>query len=157
MGLAAKALTAGKMLQRLTAAIRAELTAIENIERRSDDNRRVRYAVAVGFVSVAAIPASLVLAFLSINAPQVNGNWSMFSHHYLGVYLVVTGVILVARCCRSPCTCRSPTAWWSFLSARCRRRDASSTWAAGPGMSSVSSPPGCRRQANSSASMRHRR
>jgi hypothetical protein len=57
MSLAAKAVTAGRMLQRLSAAIRAELTAIESIERRADDNRRVRYAVAVGFVSVAAVPA----------------------------------------------------------------------------------------------------
>ena len=47
-----------------------ELTALESIERRADDNRRVRYAVAVGFVSVVAIPASLILAYLEINASQ---------------------------------------------------------------------------------------
>jgi hypothetical protein len=39
-------------------------------ERRADENRRVRYAVAVGFVSAVAIPASLILAFLGINACQ---------------------------------------------------------------------------------------
>ena len=71
MGLAGKAVTAGRMLQRLGAAISAELTAIESIERRADENRRVRYAVAVGFVSAVAIPASLILAFLGINASQV--------------------------------------------------------------------------------------
>ena len=72
MSLAGKAVTAGRMLQRLGSAIRAELTAIESIERRADENRRVRYAVAVGFVSAVAIPASLILAFLGINASQVS-------------------------------------------------------------------------------------
>ena len=77
------------------AAISAELTAIESAERRADENRRVRYALAVGFVSVVAIPASLLLAFLSINAPQVNGNWSMFSHHYLGIYAFIAAIIVI--------------------------------------------------------------
>jgi hypothetical protein len=95
MGLAAKAATAGRMLQRLNAAIHAELTAIESIERRSDDNRRVRYAVAVGFVSAVAIPASLILAYLGINASQVNPNLSMFNHRYLSMYLIVAAVIVV--------------------------------------------------------------
>ncbi len=95
MGLASKAVTAGKMLQRLGAAIGAELTAIESAERRADENRRVRYAVAVGFVSAVAIPASLILAYLGINASQVNPNLSMFSHRYLGMYLIVAGVIVL--------------------------------------------------------------
>jgi hypothetical protein len=93
MGLAAKAVTAGRMLQRLGAAISAELTAIESAERRADDNRRVRYAVAVGFVSTVAVPAGLILAFLGINASQVNPDLSMFSHRYLGMYLIVATVI----------------------------------------------------------------
>jgi hypothetical protein len=96
MSLAGKAVTAGRMLQRLGSAISAELTAIESIERRADDNRRVRYAVAVGFVSAVAIPASLVLAFLGINASQVNPARSMFSYHYLGMYLAVAAVIVLA-------------------------------------------------------------
>jgi hypothetical protein len=96
MSLADKAITAGNMLERLSAAISAELTAIESAERRTDDNRRIRYAVAVGFVSVVAIPASLILAYLGINASQVNPDLSMFSDRYLSMYLAVTGVILLA-------------------------------------------------------------
>ncbi len=95
MALATKAVTAGWMLQRLDTAISAELTAIESIERRSDENRRLRYAVAVGFVSAVAIPASLILAYLGINASQVNPNRSMFDHHYLGTYLIVAAVIVL--------------------------------------------------------------
>jgi hypothetical protein len=95
MGLAAKAVTVEKMMQRLSAAIAAELTAIESIERRSDENRRLRYTVAVGFVSVVAIPASLILAFLGINASQVNPHLSMFSYHYLPVYLGVAALLAI--------------------------------------------------------------
>ena len=82
------------MLQRLAAAISAELTAIESAERRADDNRRVRYAVAIGFVSAAAIPIGLILAFLSTSTSQVNRAWSMFSHHYLGLYLAVVAIVV---------------------------------------------------------------
>ena len=95
IGLAARAATAARMLQRLAAAISAELTAIESAERRADDNRRVRYAVAIGFVSAAAIPIGLILAFLSTSTSQVNRAWSMFSHHYLGVYLAVVAIIAI--------------------------------------------------------------
>ena len=51
--------------------------------------------MAVGFVSAVAIPASLILAYLGINASQVNPNLSMFSHRYLGMYLIVAGVIVL--------------------------------------------------------------
>jgi hypothetical protein len=93
--LAGKAATTARMLHRPSTAITAELTAIQSIERRADDNRRTRYAVAVGFVSAVAVPASLILAFLSTADTQVNRNWSMFSHHYQPLYLTVTTVILL--------------------------------------------------------------
>jgi hypothetical protein len=95
IGLAGKAATTERMLERLGAAISAELTAIESIERRADDNRRVRYAVAVGFVSAVAIPASLILTFLGINASQVSPDRSMFSAHYVGMYIAVGALIIV--------------------------------------------------------------
>ena len=44
-------------------------------------------------VSAVAIPASLILVFLGINASQVAARRSMFSHKYLGMYLTVTAVI----------------------------------------------------------------
>jgi hypothetical protein len=45
MGLAGRA--AARLQERLEAAISAELTAIESVERRTHENRRVRYAVVV--------------------------------------------------------------------------------------------------------------
>ena len=96
MSLASKAVTTTKMLQRLAAAINAELTAIESVERRVDENRRARWAVAIGFVSAVAVPATLILAYLGINASQVNSNLSMFSHRYLGMYLTVAGLLAIS-------------------------------------------------------------
>jgi hypothetical protein len=95
MGLADRAATAARMLQRLAAAISAELTAIESAERRADDNRRLRYAVAIGFVSAVAVPVGLIFAFLSTSTSQVNRAWSMFSHHYLAMYLAVIAIMVI--------------------------------------------------------------
>jgi membrane protein DedA with SNARE-associated domain len=47
-------------------------------------------------VSAVAIPASLILAFLGINASQVHPDLSMSSHHYLGMYLTVGALIVLA-------------------------------------------------------------
>ena len=63
---------------------------------REEPGSTVRYGVAVGFVSAVAIPASLILTFLGINASQVHPDLSMFSRHYLGMYLTVATVIVLA-------------------------------------------------------------
>lgn len=93
MGLGDRATTAGRTVSRLGFRDGAELTTIASIVRRADDNRRVRYAVAVGFVSAAVGPPRLTLAYLSTNATQVNVNLSMFCHHCLGIHLTVAGVV----------------------------------------------------------------
>lgn len=93
MCLADRAQTVARMLQRLAHAADAELTAIESIERRTDDDRRFRWTVAVGFVSTIAIPSGLVLAFFGINATQVDPRRSIFDHHYLDVYLLVGAIV----------------------------------------------------------------
>jgi hypothetical protein len=95
MGLADKAATTARMLSRLERAVAAELTAIESIESRADADRRLRWGVAIGFVSVVAVPAGLVLSFLGINASQVNPQRSMFDHRYLPMYLTVAGIVIV--------------------------------------------------------------
>lgn len=95
MGLSTKAATTARMLRRLERAVVAELTAIESIERRADDDRRLGWSVAIGFVSVIAIPAGLVLAFFGINASEVNPQRSIFDHQYLPMYLVVTAIVLL--------------------------------------------------------------
>jgi hypothetical protein len=46
-------------------------------------------------VSAVAIPASLILTFLGINASQVSPDRSMFSTHYLGMYIAVGALIVI--------------------------------------------------------------
>ena len=94
MRLAEKASTTARMLQRLEHAVAAELTTVTSIESRAEEDRRLLWAVAAGFVSVIAVPAGLVLAFLGINARQVNPRLSMFSGHYMPMYLTVAAVLV---------------------------------------------------------------
>ena len=95
MDLSAKAATVSHMLQRLERAINAELTSIESVERRADEERRLRWGAAIGFLSAVAVPAGIILAYFGINADEVNPDRSIFDHHYLPVYVTVLAVMTV--------------------------------------------------------------
>ena len=95
MELLAKAETVSRMLERLGRAISAELTSIESAERRADEERRLRWGVAIGFLSAVAVPAGIILAYFGINANEVNPDRSIFDHHYLPVYITVLTVMTV--------------------------------------------------------------
>lgn len=95
MGLRDKAGVVGRMLERLERSISAEMTAIESAERRADEDRRMRWTVAVGFLSTVALPITLVLTFFGINASEVDDGLSMFSEHYLPMYLILTAIVLL--------------------------------------------------------------
>lgn len=95
MDLSAKAATVSRMLQRLERAINAELTSIESAERRADEERRLRWGVAVGFLSAVAVPSGIILAYFGINANEVNPSRSIFDHHYLPVYITVLIVMMI--------------------------------------------------------------
>lgn len=95
MELLAKAETVSRMLERLERAINAELTSIESAERRADEERRLRWAVAIGFLSAVAVPTGIILAFFGINANEVNPDRSIFDHHYLPVYITVLTVMTI--------------------------------------------------------------
>jgi hypothetical protein len=93
MGLCGKAETVGRMLGRLDRSVRAEFTAIESIERRADDDRRLRWTVAVGFLSTVALPITLALAFFGVNAREVDQKLSMFDSRYLPLYVFIAAIV----------------------------------------------------------------
>lgn len=95
MDLSAKSATVSRMLERLERAINAELTSIESAERRADEERRLRWGVAIGFLSAVAVPVGIILAYFGINASEVNSNRSIFDHHYLPVYVTVLAVMAI--------------------------------------------------------------
>jgi uncharacterized integral membrane protein len=74
----------------------AELTTIQSLERRADDDRRPRRTVAVGFVSVVSIPVGLVLGFFGINASEVDNRRSILDwHHYLPAYVFIVSPVVI--------------------------------------------------------------
>jgi hypothetical protein len=96
MGIGKLAENVSRMLRRLEATGRAELTSVESIERRADEDRHLRWAVAVGFISVVAIPPSLVLAFFGGSAAEIDETRSMFHPSYWWLYILVGLIVLIA-------------------------------------------------------------
>lgn len=96
IGVGKPAENVSRMLRRLEATGRAALTAVESVERRVDEDRHLRWAVAVGFISVVAIPPSLILAFFGGSAAEVDATRSMLHPSYWWLYLMVGLIILIA-------------------------------------------------------------
>lgn len=94
MSLGEGAETVARMLERLERSIAAEATSVESLERRADEQRRVRWTVAVGFLTTTAAPLGLLFAFFGINAVQVDGDASMVAARYLWVYLLLLALVL---------------------------------------------------------------
>ena len=89
MELGTRAKTVSQMFERLDSSIKSELRAIEIRERREEEQKRLRGAIAVSALSLIGVPLGFIVAFFGINAVQVDSNRSMFDmSHYLGVYVV---------------------------------------------------------------------
>jgi formate-dependent nitrite reductase membrane component NrfD len=71
------------MFSRLDASIRSELIAIEIRERQQQEEKRLRWGIAVTVLSLIAVPIGFLGAYFGVNASEVNDDWSMFdmSHH----------------------------------------------------------------------------
>lgn len=94
--MARRAETTSHMLDRLRNAVAAELTAVQSVENRADDARRVRTVAAVTFVTFVTTiggTLSLLFGFFGINAIQVNADRSMFAPRYVWIYLVIVFLI----------------------------------------------------------------
>jgi hypothetical protein len=94
MRLSQRADIAARMLERLDSSINAGISTVQSIERRADEARRLRWSVAVGFISTVAIPLTLLLAFFGVNTTEIKPGRSMFDGSYLGAYLMLTLILL---------------------------------------------------------------
>jgi hypothetical protein len=84
----------GKSISRLTAIATAKAQALDTLDGAVNDHRRRSWALVAALLSTIAIPVSFILAFFSIQAPQVHPTVSMFSmHDYLPVYVFAFGMI----------------------------------------------------------------
>jgi hypothetical protein len=84
-----------QMLARLENAVNAEEQAIGVIQQKKDDWRRIAVSIPVGFISLIAIPVTILLTFVSGNQAQVYHGASIFSWHYYGwLYAAIIATML---------------------------------------------------------------
>jgi hypothetical protein len=87
--------TTGNMLERLSKALSAASSSVRFSERRHDDQRRLKWSVAAGFISLLAITLGIAFGFFGSSVSEVNRRDSIFSWgHYRGLYLFIAGVVL---------------------------------------------------------------
>jgi hypothetical protein len=87
--------TVSGMLARLTSVIASEKASQDTYDVRREDLRRLRWGIAVGILSVVAVPIGIVLGYFGGNYPEVDPRISMFSwRHYHDMYLTVAGIIV---------------------------------------------------------------
>jgi len=84
------------MLSRLDSAITAERDSVQAILSARDDRRRTRYAIAVGALSVLAIPLGIIFGFFGASAKEIDPGRSFFDPHYLPLYLSIAAGLLIA-------------------------------------------------------------
>ena len=94
MGLHEKAATVSRMLERLGRSIRAERTALEAQDRRADDERRKRWEGAYIYLATIPLAMTLGLAYLGMNASEVDSTWSMWDGRHLPIYGAILAVVL---------------------------------------------------------------
>ncbi len=88
MELQQQTVTLSQMFTQLGGSVRSEITAIEIRERRVDEARGRWDRMAAGVLSFIGVSIGFIVAFLGVNAKQVDGDWSMFSSHYALLYFV---------------------------------------------------------------------
>jgi len=96
MGLRDGCAVTGGMLSRLDSAITAERDSVQAILAARDDRRRTRYAVAVGALSVLAIPLGIIFGFFGASAKEIDPRRSFFDPYYLPLYLSIAAGLLIA-------------------------------------------------------------
>lgn len=67
----AEAATTSRMLERLSRVIQAELEGVRAHERTADERRRLTGSLALGFLSIVALPLGLIFGYFGINTSDV--------------------------------------------------------------------------------------
>ena len=97
LGLPQGVSTTGTMLERLKTVLETRRAELMAIEQRITDIRRVRHSIALGYITLIAIPIGLILAFLATDTTQVKAKTrSIFDIAHFGPYYgSIVGVLLV--------------------------------------------------------------
>jgi hypothetical protein len=98
--------TLSQMFTQLGGSVRSEIIAIDIRERQANELRKRQRAFAANVLTILGVTVGLTLAFLGINAQQVNNQWSIFDlSHYERYYLAAIGLGLVPSWCFRPSGC----------------------------------------------------
>ncbi len=88
-GLTDNVSTVSAMLARLASVLSAEQASQGSLDARKQDLRRLRYGVAVGFLSVVAVPIAIILGFFGGSYREVDAGRSIFDwRRYYPMYPV---------------------------------------------------------------------
>jgi hypothetical protein len=98
LGLLTGADVTSRMLDRLSTALAATAGSVTAVEQSRDNGRRQRWALAVGWLTTAAIPLTLTLAFFGVNTNEVKKDTRMLSldHGYEWFYGVLAVLLLIS-------------------------------------------------------------
>jgi hypothetical protein len=103
MALPQGASTISGLLDRLARTITGALAEVEKDERERDERRRehderraATWAWVTSAVAIVAVPATLTLAFLGINAREVQAGLSIRDPSYLPFYIALLAILLLA-------------------------------------------------------------
>ena len=86
--------TISAMLDRLKAAVHAETVAVDERDRQAADYRRLRNSVAIGVLTIAAVPLSLLLAFFGVSAAEIDPTASLFDVRRYALFYGIVGALV---------------------------------------------------------------
>jgi uncharacterized integral membrane protein len=96
LGIATGAERTAAMLGRLKTVLDARREELAAIEDREAAIRRLRTSLAVGYVTVVAVPLGVLLAFLGANVNQVKHKYSLWNvGHYWKDYAILLSIVVV--------------------------------------------------------------
>jgi hypothetical protein len=88
--------TISGLLDRLARTITGALAEVEKDERERDERRAATWGWVTSAVAIVAVPATLTLAFLGINAREVQVGLSIRDPSYLPFYLGLLAILTLA-------------------------------------------------------------
>lgn len=96
LGIKASLAAVSTMVERLSAAVRAQEQQLAAVERARSASRHTRNTTALGYISTVAVPLGLVFAFFSIATTDIDRSTSLVDiGRYRWFYLFIAVVLLV--------------------------------------------------------------
>lgn len=87
--------TIAMILERLTAALRAETVRRQSAERQTDERRSVIRSVSFGLITTIALPLGIIFGFFGMSSNDIHANDSILDLHAYGVFYLLFAAMIV--------------------------------------------------------------